>query len=212
MEIVRLPAGDVYVDLLDGDRIVHHHRNGGFEPESLAAWSEMCRGGGVAYDVGAYTGIYAIAAAKLGCEVHAFEPLPVNAERLAVNARLNAAEIAVHRCAVGDFSGTAKLRYNAQVGLTSGASLVGAGNAEKTVKVVRLDDLPRRQWVTAIKIDAERAEEQVLRGAERLIAEHMPRLLIEALDEEAVDAVTWMLPGYRMAALLDGRNMLMEPA
>lgn len=211
MEILTVPAGSVHVDLLDGDRICHHHRNGGFETESLAAWADLCRDGGTVYDVGAYTGIYSIAAAKLGCSVSAFEPLPKNVMRLKDNARINDVAIVLHQCAVADFSGTADLHYNPYVAFTSGASFVAGGNAVLPVDVIRLDDLPV-ETVFAIKIDTERNEDKVLLGAAGIIKAHKPRFLIEALDELARARIKRLLPAYREAAFLDGRNMLMVPA
>lgn len=212
MEIVTVPAGPVTVDLIDGDRICHHHRIGnGFEPDSLTAWAEMCQDGGAVYDVGAYTGVYSIAAAKLGCHVEAFEPLPEVAERLALNVLTNAVSVRIHQCAVADFNGSAELHYNPKFQLTSGASLVDRKYPGKAVDVIRLDDLPLLT-VSAIKIDVERAEDKVLRGAHQVIEASRPQLLIEALDIPARNKVKRLLPGYREAAFLDNRNMMMVPA
>lgn len=212
MEIVTVPAGPVTVDLLDGDRICHHHKIGnGFEPDSLTVWGEMCRDGGAVYDVGAYTGVYSIAAAKLGCHVEAFEPLDEVAERMAFNAGINNLSIRIHRCAVSDMNGTAEIHFNPRLPLTSGASLVDRKNPGRPVDVIRLDDLPPVR-LTAMKIDVERAEDRVIRGARRLIEASKPRLLIEALDIPARNRIKRLLPGYRETAFLDNRNMLMVPA
>lgn len=211
MEIVTVPAGPVSVDLVDGDRICHHHRNGGFEVQSLAAWATMFAAGDVVYDVGAYTGIYSLAAAKLGAYPEAFEPLTDVSDRLALNATINNVQIRIHRCAVGDESGEAEISFNPAVPLTSGASLASGNIAQASVRVVRLDDIANIK-VAAIKIDVERAEDQVLRGAMQMIEACKPQLLIEALGNDERLNVKRLLPGYRELALLDGRNMRMVPA
>lgn len=212
MEIVTVPAGPVTVDLLDGDRICHHCKIGnGFEPDSLHAWATMAEEGDTVYDIGAYTGVYSISAAKRGCYVEAFEPLAEVAERLVFNTQLNDVVIRVHQCAVSDRNGTEELHYNPRLPLTSGASLVDRKHPGKPVDVMRLDDLPLIK-VAAIKIDVERAEDRVLRGAHQLIEFARPQLLIEALDIPARNKVKRLLPGYREAAFLDARNMHMVPA
>ena len=212
VDFLRIPAGPVTVDLLDGDRICHHCRIGnGFEPDSLEAWARMAEEGDTVYDVGAYTGVYSIAAAKRGCYVEAFEPLPQVAARLAENIKLNGVNVRVHEVAVSDFNGTAELHYNAKLPLTSGASLVDRKHPGIKVEVVRLDDMPFHR-VAAIKIDVERAEDRVLRGAHQIIEMVKPQLLIEALDIIARNKVKRLLPGYREAAFLDARNMHMVPA
>ena len=67
------------VDLIpEGDRVVvNWQRDGSFEPESVAIWLAAVRDGGVALDVGAYTGLYALLAACSGAQAVAYEPNPM---------------------------------------------------------------------------------------------------------------------------------------
>jgi FkbM family methyltransferase len=212
MDTVAIKAGPVTVDLLGDDRIAHRIKAGKrFEPESLTAWADMCEAGRAVVDVGAYSGLFSIAAAKLGATAVAIEPQPVMCERIHANALLNMVAFEVINAAASDEAGTARLSVNPAVRLTSGASLIGFSGGGFDVKTIRLDDLMLKD-VSAIKIDVEKAELMVLRGAAETLARCKPKLLIEALDVDAVNGINAALPGYRLARFLDQRNMLMLPA
>lgn len=212
MDRVTLKAGPVEVVMLPGCRVTARAERGeAFEPESLAAWGEMVKPGQAALDVGAYTGIYAIAAAKMGAKAYAFEPMPDQCERLLWNAELNGVAVNLRRCAVSDGNGAAEFRFNGAVALTSGGSLAGKGSHSATVITRTLDDLDLPP-VAAIKIDVERAEEGVLRGGRRLIAGARPEIIAEVLGTDAVERLVALLPGYKVKRVLDGRNAWLVPA
>ena len=65
--------------------------------------------------------------------------------------------------------------------------------------------------VGAIKIDVERHEPCVLRGAANTIERDRPALLIECLDMDMRVKVLHALPSYSVASILDGRNTLFIP-
>ena len=206
-----IAVGPVTVSLIDAcDRIVWHVVRGhAFEPDSLALWAEWCAAAGEIIDIGAYSGLFSIAAAKLGCYVTAFEPVDVIAQRLAENAAINKAKVEIIAAAASDKTGEAPLYYNATV-LTAGSSLEPRWPSTSMVATRRIDDL-RFGAVAAIKIDVEGHEVSVLKGAAALIARDRPRLLVETLTKSARSAVAALLPGYRETAFLDGRNMILEP-
>lgn len=218
---MRFDIGGVAVDMReDGDRVCAHMKSGsGFETESLKAWGEMCAGGGAVLDIGAYTGLYAISAALLGCKVMAFEPMPFNAERLTDNARANGVlaagaaargKVDIRQAAVSDRVGETMITYNPKVAFTSGASLVRPTGAKLPVKTVSIDSLKLRS-LAAIKIDVERGEPLVIAGARETLTRCRPALLVEVLDEARKDALISLLPDYRIAKVLDVRNWLMLP-
>lgn len=222
---MRIPVGSVSVELEEhGDRICASIRNGKpFEPETLAVWGRLCLAakGQTVVDAGAYSGLFSIAAALLGCWPRAFEPLPGNQTRIVHNAHLNGGQelrnrIKLHRMALSDRAGTVGLNYNPAVtGLTSGASIVNAklGNMPSAVMLVEtrtldsfvLDD------VAVIKIDVERAEPEVLRGARETLARCRPTILLEVLGEAEEKAVLSAVEGYQVAGRLDGRNWMLTP-
>lgn len=212
MDSVSVNVGAVRVDLIGDDRIAKHIKSGkSFEPDSLEAWAAMCQASTAVIDVGAYSGLFSIAAAKLGAWPVAIEPQPVMCERITANRLLNDVWFETINAAASDRAGEARLGVNAAVHLTSGASLLRKSGGGLVVKTIRLDDLPAGN-VSAIKIDVERAELMVLKGAQELIGRCRPKMLIEALDDFAVTEIRAALPQYRMEAFLDNRNMLMVPA
>lgn len=211
MGSLSIPVGPVTVDLIDDDRICQHvKREGSFEPKTLAAWARMVRPGSEVIDVGAYSGLFAIAAAKLWARVVAIEPLPAMADRLRENARLNGVKLTVIQAAASDTDGRALLGFT-DVYLTSGASLARKSGNKLKVRTVALDSL-RVSDVSAIKIDVEREELRVLAGAKRLLARERPSMVIEVLSDYARDCVkAAVLQTHRATAVLDRRNLILEP-
>ncbi|MBX9757213.1 MAG: FkbM family methyltransferase [Beijerinckiaceae bacterium] len=213
---MKFQVGAVTVDLIErDDRICKHIAKGhGFEPRSLQIWGDLCATrSGMFLDVGAYTGLFAIAASLHGRSVMAFEPMPKNAARFIENAEANGARrnIQFIEAAVGDRVGQVSIVYNPNVdGLTSGASLVRRKGVPLSVPLVMIDwfDLEN---VSAIKIDVERGEPEVLRGAIRTIERCKPAILVEVLDDERKDGVRAALPGYEVVEQIDERNWLMMP-
>jgi FkbM family methyltransferase len=220
-DIVPIRCGPVEVQLIArGDRICEKLSRGEeFEPASLEMWAKICAVGGRVLDVGAYTGLYSIAAALIGCKATAFEPMVYNLMRFRANAKLNdvAERAKVNLEAISDKVGFSELSINPTVrGLTTGASLLhysgGDGPQEIRLSVpTRTVDSLALKELTAMKIDVERAEPMVLRGAQETIERLRPAILIEVLDDEQRRSVQALLPGYKIAAEMDRRNWLMEP-
>lgn len=210
---MKIKVGTVSVDLIEArDRCCVHERRGGFEPHTLAAWADLMQRKGQVIDVGAYTGLYAIAAALHGRAAVAFEPFPDNAERFNDNAKANGvrSRIRIIEAAAWSTNGAGTLRYNPGVSdLTSGASLV-YGEKELRVPLMAIDLLALKN-VSAIKIDAERAEAMVLVGAHDTILRCKPALIVEALDEEQEAAILSAVRGYAIEARLDRHNLLLGP-
>lgn len=211
MDAVSLQVGPVTVDLIGDDRICQHVKAGrSFEPETLEAWAQMCAAGSEVIDVGCYSGLFAIAAAKLGCRPIGIEPLPQMRKRIAENSKLNDVHFKVIGAAASDHAGTARIGFNAGVHLTSGASLLRKSGAGIDVKTITLDGL-KVEHLAAIKIDVERLEAAVLRGGLRMIERHRPKLIVEFLDAEAKAAIIGLLPSYRVEAVTDVRNLILFP-
>lgn len=196
------------------DRIVSHIRSGrGFEPQSRPLWGGWCAEAKsrTVLDIGAYSGLFAIAAALVGCKAIAFEPIRVNAVRALTNAALNRVAVALHQVAVSDRSGTIDLTFNPNVaGMTAGASLIRKKGEKLKVRTLTIDELAISD-VAAIKIDVERAEPMVLRGAAQTLALWRPKLLVEALGAEERKAVLAAVPGYELADVIDTRNLVLLP-
>lgn len=214
-------AGGVVAQLIvKHDIICRQIRNGqAFETESMKRWAEVTAAGGTVIDVGAYTGLFSIVAAKQGCDVIAFEPMPKHVARCRENFALNRVEVDLRNAAVSDEVGEAVIKWNPKVPfLTSGASLIHPSGMRKgdeqrphRVHGVTIDSLGLDQ-ITAIKIDVERGEPLVIAGARETLGRCRPVLLVEVLGEAEKAAVREALPGYRVEAEMDVRNWLMVPA
>lgn len=206
--------------IADGDPIAREIAKTGnpFEPQTWAWVNRVLPGlDGAFIDVGAFTGWYSVPIAMTGRAVHAIEPHPKSSARLATNAGLNGAGVAIHRVAASNRKRVMTMHYNGGLPLTSGASLCKDQCIRPTaaidVECVKLDEmkLPRPALV---KIDVEGHEVAVLDGARKLVAGARPHMIIEAntdLHHRAVEAFLAGLGGYK-AMVADGRNILCFPA
>lgn len=195
------------VELIEKDDMVclHQKRTGKpFEYESILKWLACCGHGSTVIDVGAYTGLYAISAAKAGAHVIAFEPNLNVFERLSENMDANGVNLELYQCAVGAKGGTVSMQVNKSVKLTSGGKVSDGGDIPRTTI-----DLLGCDNVTAIKIDVEGYECEVLRGALKTIKRCKPLLITEALEPACIEeqgAILWPL-GYK-SHQADERNII----
>lgn len=161
-------------------------------------------------DVGAHRGLYAGRLAQLCPRVHCFEPIPELAAGLR---RTLPRRVLVHELAVSDSAGTAMLRipYRDTIEEFSTAT-IEAGNplpgsaSVRTVacEMARLDDVVKEP-VGFMKIDVEGHELAVLRGAERILREDRPNLLIESErrhNPTAPESVFALLGGFGYAPMV----------
>ena len=72
---------------------------------------EQCTAMDTVLDVGAYIGVYAIAAALMGMKAIAIEPHPANYARLKANAAINSVRLQMLPIAAGERNRTAKLSH-----------------------------------------------------------------------------------------------------
>lgn len=176
-----------------------------FERPLPAFYAGCLQWGGVALDIGANTGYYALLGASThkNTIVHAFEPLPAAADRMEENLALNeqAARVIVVRQAVDSTPGTAKLLVPPSGGqVPTSASLEHGFQPEwadaVTVPRTTVDEYARRLKVNVLKIDVEGAEPRVLEGAIMTLRNQRPFVFFEAIrhgewqtDLERIDAV-----------------------
>lgn len=201
------------------------------EPATMAHWNNHASAANVVLDIGANSGIFALAAAAAGAKsVHAFEPLPRMFDILAKNARLNNfPTLKVWPCAVGATSGTATL-FDPGGDAPTSASLSEAFSKEHfgtlpetQINVVSIDDFCDKQhvgMVDLIKIDVEGYEQFALLGMQETVRRYKPVILMEVLDgQEAIlrKVVESLWPGnYSWSKIDEGhghvsRNVLLEP-
>ena len=168
-----------------------------FEQTPMTALRCLVEPGDVVYDIGANIGLYArflVRELNAGTVI-AFEPWENNRRRFLANARLGGIEARVKLLpyAVADFDGEAAFQVDdmqstsgtldaAQPGTAStGRANIGLSPLVTTVLTRTLDSLVAKGLGPArvLKVDVEGAEELVLRGAQQLLRNHRPHLLIE---------------------------------
>lgn len=156
------------------------------EYETELGWfAEQLGPGSVVVDVGANHGIYTLLAAnRVGKDgmVLAIEPTPETMRYLSESVRLSeASNVRLVEAALGDHEGEVELF----VGPNSGWNSFAAAEPNAVpVKVAlrRLDAIVSEAGahrVDLIKIDAEGAEELVLRGAVRVLTQFRPKVMFE---------------------------------
>lgn len=198
---------------------------GNYEPELLAMLQAAAPAGGVAFDIGANIGLISLTLAEsVGPEgqVVAFEALPANIERLRANLGLNdcGRRVRVEAAAAGAASGESVFLVHHSGGM---GKLGGSAGRDETyedeiaVRVVSLDDYVFQQdhpLPSLIKIDVEGGEGMVLQGADRLLAEQLPTLVIELHGPEAALSVWEQLMrfGYTLRELKQGLPQVTAPS
>lgn len=201
------------------------------EPESMRIWVEAAASAGTVLDIGANSGVFALAAACAGARsVHAFEPLPRVHAILAGNVSLNPGlPIQSWSVAIGDKDGTAAI-YDPGGEAPTSASLsadFSASNFGATptieVPVRSVDAFCGERGITSIdlvKIDVEGYEDHALRGMQATVANSRPLILMEVLPgQESVlrSLVEALWPGLYWWSPVDegeahvSRNVLLLP-
>jgi FkbM family methyltransferase len=211
-----IPVSDVTVMLKDGDdRIASMTaRRKSWEPATRSHWRGLVDTDRAVIDVGAYTGVYAIASAMMGAKVIALEPHPANFTRLQENRALNEVMFEAKLAAASNSSVPKTLSFNKPVSILTDTATLGSSAdlvdspCSMSVQCMKLDDLDLD--VGLIKIDVEGHEACVLHGAIKMLRQHHPTLIVEILNRQArIDVEQILRPlGYRLDRIMDTRNHL----
>lgn len=188
---------------------------GAYEATFSAALSSAVQMGDVCYDVGAYRGFFSGICALAGASaVHIFEPFPPNVSRIQSLLEANPTlPLRLHPIAVGAEVGTAEflIMPDESMGKLSG-SIFQSDSRGREVLHVPMETLDHLQGTGEIpppdlvKIDVEGAEAMVLKGAERLLREHRPRLFMEIHSRSLARECSALLSpvGYKIHVLETG--------
>jgi FkbM family methyltransferase len=188
------PGVRLFIDLSD-QVIGLNILRGRYEEDEIRFVRRMLKPGDSAIEVGGHIGFFTMQmAAAVGPDgrVYAFEPLEAHAELLERSISENGfgGRIRFQRAAAGAAPGTATLSFPVETLSSGDADLVRGGSTPparsptKEVPVVALDAIELRRPVRFIKMDAEGAEPQVLRGASRILTEDKPVILSELQPTE----------------------------
>jgi FkbM family methyltransferase len=150
--------------------------------------------GGNSIDVGAHHGSILHALVKISpTGSHwAFEPIPHLARQLAKKFP----NVTVSQLALSDYTGRTEFHF--LPGSPAHSSLLARAGVETgqvvrqlSVDVRRLDDcIPEKTPIAFIKVDVEGTEDQVLRGAARLLQQHKPVVVFECGPEKLPDCAS----------------------
>lgn len=189
----------------------------------LGALQRFIRPGDTIVDAGANIGLYVrFMIQRFGAgKVVAFEPMAQNRALLERNIRLGRCQerVQIVPAALADFDGVDEFQVDDLSSASGTLDTVAHGEAcqgrrqyglpplTEKVTVARLDTLVERGEIPVphvIKIDVEGAEERLLRGAVRTLAQHSPKLAIEFHGAEVARGVVRFLldQGYALFGYL----------
>lgn len=186
-----------------------------FESLSLRFWRELVRTSTHVFDVGAFTGVYALATTRTSAEaqVYCFEPIGGSLSRLLVNLAVNpqTQNVKTFKAAVGDTDGSSDMKlFKDPYTLSASSSLVPKGDKQivsrENVQTIRLDTFVRDHNVAGVdlvKVDVERAEKMVVAGMPDILRNFRPHLLVEVFGQENLHDIVEMLPSYNFAVIND---------
>jgi FkbM family methyltransferase len=193
--------------IVDGEKVSEQiFAYGIYEPALTGALLRLIRSGQVVVDVGMhigyYTTLFACLVGERG-EIHAFEPTPSTREIAFQNIR-HFANITIHSEAL--WSSTATLEFQdfgiqwmAFNSFTAGPPAIDSPPPRLIeVPTTTLDQFRQKlsKIVSLVKIDAESAEAEILRGATHLLETDRPIVSLEVGDVEgkfpSKELVAWM--------------------
>jgi len=165
-----------------------------WESKSREIFSILSLSSNTVFDIGSYTGVYALVAAKSNrkLKVSAFEPNPDLFSALEKNLKLNRIRnVKSEQMALDDQPGEAYLYLNHDI-QTSIGSLIQSSTAGKKVLVRKttLDSYCENYSINSvdlIKIDVEGYETNVLQGGSSIIKKSSPIILMESLNQETLE-------------------------
>ena len=166
-----------------------------YESLSVRLFAEFAKGAEAVLDIGAFTGLFGLVAARVEPKalVTSFEPLPHIAERARLNGELNGlTNYQVKAQAVSGVAGAAALTLYGGTTATTGASLAKKTRSDIgsiTVDVTTIDDYARGlgdRRVRLIKLDTEGDEVAAIVGGAQTLATQRPVVLAEVLNDKAV--------------------------
>ena len=162
---------------------------------------------GIAIDVGANIGAWALCLDGLGFAVHCFEPAPDTFARLSKNCP----NLSRHQIAMSDHCGTATMTNNIRANALNHLSADGSCRINTTTLDAYCANLGT---IAFVKIDVEGAEPLVLRGATELLKTRPP-LIIECdaqnLSQIGFDECDILDPLERAGYTIkqrEGRNLI----
>ena len=173
-------------------------------------------------DVGAHIGYYTMLVHKVGAEkIIAIEPDPRVFKILNRAIKANKLEniITINRAAYNKSNVTVELHLSTKSGLSSifsSSHLTKTRGGTASVKTITLDEVVRKlnlDKIDLVKIDVEGAEVYVLSGAQKVINQFRPLLLVEVLEANRKNVFEFLMAEkyIRLGPFSHGQNFLFIP-
>lgn len=181
-----------------------------YQGKKQKAVLELCTGRGTALDVGGHVGLWSYNLAHAFKTVHAFEPVAAHRECFVKN--VTQPNVTLHAVALGHVPGFVSMW--SEQGSSGNTQVRGPGD----IPMVTLDSFGFTD-VSLIKVDVEGFEENVLRGAEELLARQKPVVIVEQKRDMAArfglelkGAVEYLKSmGYVQAIEISGDHVMVHP-
>lgn len=191
--------------LLIYPRAEKYYWTGSHEQPVQKALQRLLKPGMTFWDVGAHIGFFSCFAGRLvghGGQVVAFEPQSDNRQRLIECLRMNQLEnVIIRDCALAASVGSAVLHAHASSLMWTLVEELGekGGYAVPAHTLDREAQAPPLPQV--IKVDAEGAELEVLRGGKTLLTNQKPVLIVEFSSQELLEEALGLYPFYSAKSL-----------
>lgn len=164
----------------------------GYEKRMVLDWIQWCRTRNTVLDIGSYSGLMSILAAKANKStvVHAFEPMERTVERAKINIRANvvAGRVKLHAKAASDIDGVCNINLYRDDNVLGTGNSIEAKAGIKTVEnrqitCVQIDNYLSEIVPTIIKIDVEGHELACLKGMIATLNRSKPKIMIEIWED-----------------------------
>jgi len=191
---------DMLVINSDDSSISRRFWDDSYSDYALDKWCEWSRNEGVYIDVGAHTGLYTISALVSNNKNHliSIEPLTLNFYRIITNLRLNNfnnRNATLFNVAASDQDKIVKFNNNTSnywSYLSKGGRISNEGVNTKAIKLDSLKFSSNKINLQGIKIDTEGEDLKVIYGAENLIKNYMPKIIIECRKNNIIEVLNYL--------------------
>ena len=180
----------------DDTSVVSYFWKGHHDKVALDLWSKITENEGVFIDVGSHTGLYTIVG-LLSNENNfliSIEPSFINLGRMKSNLRLNNL-FKNNSCFLGaasNYSGQGLfMSHPDKTFMSKGGKIASSG---EKIDVIKLDDISisGNKKINGIKIDTEGEDYKVLLGAENIIKNFKPHIIIEMREANKIDIIEFL--------------------
>jgi len=170
----------------------------GYEHPSTKIWGRLAEEAVTVLDIGAYTGLYALWAARVNrkAKIFAFEPLQGQYDYLVRNINLNGFDnVFPVQAVVCERDGVANINVRSGYLLPGSSSIIdkfrdGEVREQLSVDSITIDSFVREKAirnVDLVKIDVEAAEPLILDGMHATVKAYHPSFIIEVLPTKATE-------------------------